>query len=384
VKPRGKVYSYRNGEWHEGYDPFYGDTNHCYGNTLEEAIKSLYVKDTNHNWPLKKTDKIGLITNSCGYGKTHWVEHELVDEINDIAFIWNDLSQFTHYEKKDILFISTRRSIVDQQLKNGEVENANEDDFSASGLNPLWDERGNKVRIISTAKLGSLYKEGKIERMFPIVVIDELHSLFLDTMFSEESYYAIECLLNDFWKDTIKIGLTATPNLLFNYIDKEQKLFYALDDCVLPPKYNAEEVLYYNHTYLAKTLKTLTPAADNKVLVYCPSAKSAIGFAEKEPHAAYLISNYNKNTEAVEKQQPLYKYIIENAKLPEEVNILFMTSAYREGVEIKDSAVKTVVIDASDDITISQFIGRIRSDIKKVIINTNKNQEDRIKANAEL
>ena len=135
VTPRGKVFSF-NGVWHEGYDPFLGDINQCYGETAEEAIKSLYVKDTRHDWPIEKTDKIGLITHSCGYGKTHWVEHELVEEINNMAFIWDDLNQFAHYEKKDILFVSTRRSIVDQQLKNGEVENANEEDFTRAGLNP--------------------------------------------------------------------------------------------------------------------------------------------------------------------------------------------------------------------------------------------------------
>ena len=383
IKPKPNTYSWNEIEgWHEGYDPFMGDINECFGNTMEEAIKSLYVKDTNHKWPHTKTNKMGLITESCGYGKTHWVEHELVDEINDVAFIWNDLKEFNHYEKKDILFITTRRSILDQQLKNGEVVSAIEEDFSNSTFSWI-DERPNKVRIITTSRFGSLYKDGRIEKMFPIVVVDELHSLFLDTMFAEESYYAIECLLNEFWEGTIKIGLTATPELLFNYIDRDQDLFYALDDCILPPKYNAEEVLYYNHTYLAKTLGTITPTVENKVLVYCPSAKSAIAFAESRDNAAFLISKYSKYTEAVEKQKELYDYIIQNEKLPDDIYIIFMTSAYREGVEIKDPAVRTVIIDASDEITISQFIGRIRSNIDKVIINTNKNQEDRIRSNAE-
>ena len=218
--------------------------------------------------------------------------------------------------------------------------------------------------------------------MFPIVVIDELHSLFLDTMFAEDSYSCIQCILH-FWKDTIKIGLTATPDLLLNYIDPEGKMFYMLDSNDLLPKYNANEVIYCNYTYLKSSLKLIEPREDNKAIVYCASARTAITLAEKNAKAAYLISNYNKDVEAVEKQQPVYKYIIENAKLPEDVDILFMTSAYREGVEIKDSAVKNIIIDASDEITISQFIGRIRADLDKVIINTNQNQYDRIMKIAE-
>lgn len=386
ISPKDKnVYSFNptSGEWHEGYDPFEGDINSCFGDTMEEAIKSLYVKDTSHDWPIHKPIKMGLITESCGYGKTHWVEHELIDEINEAAFVWNELKEFRHYERKDILFITTRRSILDQQVKYGEVVNALDEDFSTSELN--WnEERPNKVRIITTSRLGRLYKENKIEKMFPIVVVDELHSLFLDTMFAEDSYSAIECIFNEFAEDTIKIGLTATPEFLLDYIDEDDNLFYLLDEINLPPKYNADEVLYYNHTYLAKTLQTLTPTEDDKVIVYCPSAKSAIAFAENHDNSAYLISKYSKYTEAVEKQQELYDYIIENQKLPDGINMIFMTSAYREGMELKDPAVKTVVIDASDEITIWQFIGRIRNNIKKVIINTNKNQEDRINKNAEI
>lgn len=379
VKERGKCYSWNEKEgWHEGYDAFMGDINKCYGDNQEEAIKSLFVKDTAHDWPVEKPDKVGLITESCGYGKTHWVEHELVDELNNLSFVWNRLAISAKvYQKKDILFVSTRRSIKDQQLRYGEVEGAVEEDFTELGANPIYDERKDKVRIITTAKLGSLYLAGKVEKMFPVVVIDELHSLFLDTMFSEESYAAIECL-HHFWKDIIKIGLTATPELLVRYIDPEGKMFYSLDDNELLPKYNSEEFVYCNYTYLKSSLKLVKPAIDYKVIVYCASAKNAIALSEKYENAAYLISQYNKDEEAVKKQKPLYDYIIDNAKLPDNVYLLFMTSAYREGVELKDETVRAIIIDASDEITISQFIGRIRANLEKVIVNTNENQKERI------
>ena len=383
IEPRPNVYSYNDIEgWHEGYDPFIGDVNECYGNTLEEAMKSLYVKDTHHHWTHFKTNKMGLITEKCGYGKTHWVEHELIDEINEAAFVWNDLKIFDHYEKKDILFITTRRSILDQQVEYGEVVSAVEEDFSNSSLSWM-EERPNKVRIITTSKLGSLYKEGKIEKMFPIVVVDELHSLFLDTLFAEESYYAIECIFNEFWEGVVKIGLTATPKLLFDYIDTDGSLFYALDDNPLPHKYNTDNLKYMPHTYLNTVLKTVHPSADYKVLVYCSSAKNAIACADRIDNARFLISKYSKYTEAVERQQDLYNYIVENNKLPDDVYMLFMTSAYREGVEIKDDSVKEILIDASDEITISQFTGRMRGDVKEVKIITNKHQEDRLISNAE-
>lgn len=166
VKNRGNLYSWNEKDgWHEGYDPFMGDINKCYGENQEEAIKSLFVKDVRHDWPWRQTDKIGLITESCGYGKTHWVEHELVNEINETVFLWHEFAKDTpHYQKKDILFISTRRSIKDQQVRYGEVEDAVEEDFTEEGANPIYDERGDKVRIITTAKLGALYLNGRVEK----------------------------------------------------------------------------------------------------------------------------------------------------------------------------------------------------------------------------
>ena len=364
-EPEGKVFSCgSDGEWHEGFDPFI-DTNKCYGNTLEEAMTSLTVSKTSHKWPIVKPTKMGLITESCGYGKTYWVEHSMVDEINHIADSWNDLREFTRYEKKDILFITTRRSILDQQLKYGEVVSAIEEDFLNNGLSWI-EERPSKVRIITTSKLGSLYKDGKVEKMFPIVVVDELHSLFLDTMFAEESYHCIECIKR-FWYETIKVGLTATPQMLFNYIDIGQDLFYLLDEVPLIPKYSCDNTVYLR-TYIENAVKTVNPTPTEKVLVYCSSARKAIEMAEKREDGAYLISKYSKYTSAVEKQQELYNYIVEKNELPNDVNILFMTSAYREGVEIKDENITTIIIEASDDITISQFVGRVRGNIKSLKI----------------
>lgn len=378
----GNIYSWNVlDKWHEGYDPFIGDKHKCRGDTLEEAIKSLYVKDLKLNWSdITTSKKIGLITVGTGYGKTNYTENQLIDDINEANFVWSEMKEPHKYSKKDILFITTRRSILDQQKVNGLVVDAWDDDFSISGTNPAFDDRGDRVRIITTSKLGSLYQQDKIEKMFPIVVIDEIHSLFLDTMFADTSYFCVNCIYK-YWDDTLKFGLTATPDLLLNYIDKNDNMFYLLDDGCLLNKYNTDEFCYCNYTYISSVVEKLEPKPEEKVMVYCNSAKTAIALAEKY-NGAYLISKYNKNREAVEKQQPIYDYIIENQKLPDYINIIFMTSAYREGVEIKDPNVRYISIDACDEITISQFLGRVRNDVAKVIINTNDQQLARIENTA--
>ena len=349
---------------------------------IKNAIRyGFKVSNASRKWPIRKPVKMGLLTESCGYGKTYWVEHGMVDEINEKSFIWEDLRlNFTHYEKKDVLFITTRRSILDQQLNYGEVVNAVEEDFSNSTYSWM-EERDNKVRIITTSKMGSLFKEGKVEKMFPIVAVDELHSLYLDTLFAEESYHCIKCL-EKFWDQTVKIGLTATPQILFDYLDKDKEKFFVLDTVPVITKYICEKTKYMN-TYIEKAVKTVNPSPTEKVLVFCSSAKKAIELAEKREDGVYLISQYSKYEEAVKKQKPLYEYIVENNRFPDDVNILFMTSAYREGVEIKDDNITTIIVEASDEITINQFIGRVRSNVKTLVIVFHDQQLNKWKKNIE-
>ena len=45
-------------------------------------------------------------------------------------------------------------------------------------------------------------------------------------------------------------------------------------------------------------------------------------------------------------------YILENEELPADIDIIFINSACREGINIKDNAVKTIICEAVDLITI--------------------------------
>lgn len=375
-------YSYNeNDGWHEGYNAFIGDINHCYGDTLKEAQQSLYVKDIKRNWDNDLYARIGLITEGTGYGKTNWIENEFIDEINNQFLVYNQMEKVNLFKRKDILFITTRSSILEQQKANGLVVDACEEDFSINGANEIYDNRQDKVRIILVQNLGSWYLNGKIEKMFPIVVIDEIHSMFLDTTFADTTYAGIDCL-NHFWYQCIKVGLTATPKIIENCLDKTK--FYLLSDVCLPAKHNTKELHYCSNTYLDSVIKMTNPTKEHKVLVYCFSARHSIELARKYG-GKFLISKNNEDRfpKEILEQEPLRQFVINNQKLPDDVNIVFMTSAYREGVEFKDDKIKTLIIDACDDTTISQFIGRVRNSVDKVIVVMNVRQRERIEEMAD-
>lgn len=370
------------GNWHEGYDPFIGDVNRCFGETEEEAVKSLYVKKLHRKWDWRKPKRIGLITERTGYGKTTFIEEGFVDEINEQWLVWSEMQEMGSFTKKDILFITTRSSILEQQVADGDVVRANEDDFNAIGESTSFDTRPDKVRIILFQTLGKLYEEGKIKKMFPIIVIDEIHTLFDDTTFSPVAISCINCI-KQFWNETLKFGLSATPDLLLEYVDPDGELFYILENNNLYSKNNTQEFYYCNYTQLNSLLKKIEVSNEYRAIVYCSSAKKAVEYAREYGGRFLLANDPEKYPEWYEEQQDLRDYVIKNKKLPDDVNIVFMTSAYREGFEFKDDRIKLVIIDACDELTITQFLGRVRRDVEKVIVVINESQKERIEKTIE-
>lgn len=74
--------------------------------------------------------------------------------------------------------------------------------------------------------------------------------------------------------------------------------------------------------------------------------------------SAFLISDYNDTVidgvplVDIMNEAGVKQYIIENERLPEDIDIIFINSACREGMNIKDKSVKMVICEAVDMITI--------------------------------
>lgn len=79
------------------------------------------------------------------------------------------------------------------------------------------------------------------------------------------------------------------------------------------------------------------------------------------------------------------QYIIDNERLPDDIDIIFINSACREGLNIKDKNVKTIICEAVDLITIEQILGRVRGDLENFMVVCNYNNAERVRRNiAEL
>ena len=72
-----------------------------------------------------------------------------------------------------------------------------------------------------------------------------------------------------------------------------------------------------------------------------------------------MISDYNESMSPdgllladIMREAGVKDYILENEALPADIDIIFINSACREGINIKDNAVKTIICEAVDLITI--------------------------------
>lgn len=122
----------------------------------------------------------------------------------------------------------------------------------------------------------------------------------------------------------------------------------------------------------------------NKVLYYTRSARGCYRLAKEfGERAAFLISDYNAETDKITKEklidimarQGVKNYVIEHERLPDDIDILFINSACREGMNLKDENVKTVICEAPDMMTIWQVFGRIRHNVERFIVVLNRTYE---------
>lgn len=361
---------------------------------LKTLLRNVYISDgkcLNYNSDLY--GKIMLITANCGRGKTYYAlslgEDGMLAEINRLRkrnnLFVKDLEDIKPCE---VLFLTSRKVIAGQQLKNANCVKAEAFDFDYNMNNWENADRENKILVSTAHRFGDWVREGKIKKIPKVIVIDELHSIFTENTFAESLLYTLE-FVKDNYNDMIKIGLTATPQFLYKYLDNGAFGFETID-IDLGSKHKVNDLICAVRGQASTILKQEKPKIDSnhKVIYYTMSAKECYKLSKEYGNrSAFLISDYNDTVidgvplVDIMNEAGVKQYIIENERLPEDIDIIFINSACREGMNIKDKSVKMVICEAVDMITIEQILGRIRGDLEKFMVVCNFNNEERIKKN---
>lgn len=354
----------------------------------EESFVSLPgMLDFRKNIDLYKD--IILLTQPCGYGKTTWVFHHMLNTINaERKFLNNKVEDL---KREDALFVSFRKGIVEQQLS----EPKNQAKRLLPSKPPSFLRTPEKMWVETGQQIGRKFKQGKRVWVPEVIVIDEIHTLFRDAIFAEDLMFFLLWLIENREK-MIVIGITATPDYLFDYIAPEFPYsfnFKIADAAPAPVKHKVKNLKILFNGRGTTVLNNLNINEKNKVIFFEQSAIRCMEHAQKRENSLFFVSPYcesvkrskggeediivldemNNQKTIIDGEDVSYRDLfLKTAAIPDGYNIVFLNAAYMEGINIKQPGIiNEVICESVDLITIIQFLGRLRHDINNfyVIVN---------------
>lgn len=275
-------------------------------------------------------------------------------EIGDSVAIWSQTGSGKSYLIKNVI----SKHCLEKNLKcllisNRKIlRNQNEKDLRLT-------EYGDAVDTINYQGLEVKFN-GDIKVLFSgydFIVFDEVHYLLNDSEFNRNTDILLGVVKNP-PKDKICIYMTATPEALEFCGIKPNKIY------TLPNDYSyIENVFFYSKESTLNEILNSIPYGE-KAMYFCSTAADAYKKSKDIGGASFICSENNRNFYAESSMQERANII---ARDKFDSKILCCTKVLDNGVNIKDSSVKHIIIDILDPITFVQCLGR-----KRVIFDDDK------------
>lgn len=295
--------------------------------TVSDIISTEDIRD----WD---TEEIVIIQAGTGKGKSY--------------FIKNVLYQYAKERGYKILYLVHRRNLLDQ-FKT-ELERDNKLDTI-----DLRTYQSVEAYFIKNAEYTD--KQNRLDLLlnYDYIICDEFHYFCGDSKFNNQTDISFKNLF--LCKNAIKICMSATPDEMFQIMAAVAKRYG-----MRYKKYKIEadyskmyDLIFYDDKEMHQ--KILSNVLDGeKAIVFC-DAKEAYNLHLQFPDSLFLCSSNNTN---------YYKYVDTDAvskMLVEEkftTKFLFTTTCLDAGVNLRDFAIKTIIVDVGDIGSLIQCVGRKR------------------------
>lgn len=310
---------------------------------------------------------MGLIAASCGSGKTYASVH--------------GLPQALGVQPEETLLLVPRVSIRAQTLRSYRGQTERLTSFAEDG----------KVQVSTPHQIGQWFRDEP--QMMPkpkLVIVDEWHTIFYENDFAEQLIYFQEQFLE--WcadPQVTVVAMTATTTLPLKFVNEQpfeylSAFFNEVRRCKVrlicqqaEPRYKVKKIFVERGTTLETVLSQIPASPHDKQLVlYRGRIEDMRELAENEEGSSWLCSRSStKEIGGIQAcdlmNQEHYQSVIKG-QFPAGIDRLYVTSGYREGINIHDENVRTVVIEGVTDIDIIQTLGRVRHDIDRLIIVVDK------------
>ena len=264
-----------------------------------------------------------LILAPTGSGKSFFVNHHL--------------KSFCEFREKKILWISNRIALKRQNER-------------------LISEETDDNNVITTINYQEI--EARLLRyekipFYDYIVADECHYFFTDSKFNNKTDVSLEWLLRR--EDCIKILCSATGTLLQEYLKFRETEANTYE---IAPDYSyIDNIFFYKNSENNKDLiNIIANIPENEKIMYFASAENAYNMTKEFSNSAFLCSKNNSLHKHLNKE--VMQQINENEKF--DCRLLCTTIVLDNGINIKDNAVRHIIVDYLDLDIIQQCIGRKR------------------------
>ena len=351
-------------ELHRRYDQFGIDFRY-----IPFVFDKKYVSDNigENETACWNSDRPVFISAQTGRGKNFFLKDVLVRTVHN--------ENLRNGEKRKILILSNRIALTRQSKK----------DWNKSLVDITGDDNGEKFELYTDKgvdsqllDLGTVtvcsYQQllGQIKHLrnenFAYVIADECHFFTGDAMFNPFTHKILEMLIRNF-KDSVRVYMSATleesfvpimtaeyPNISEYYYHEEPLCTYYYFERNFD--YVSEICAYDSLEQLKEKVKS---NLEERWLIFVSSKSEGCKFAEicsAEGISNIFLTRESKDAVADSEEHKVYRQIVEEEKFP--VQVLIATSVLDNGVNLKDSAIKHVVIDMLDQTEFIQMLGRVR------------------------
>lgn len=333
--------------------------------------------------------KIALITAGVGAGKNTWIRETLMGN-------------------QTILLITSRRSVVNAELLKAEEISKGLQSYgmvhsvkrTCSIFDPseylskqFWANVDFYTDIITTNSYIAWFLENVYDANDPkthvwekydLIIIDEAHSLEMDSTFSDAPFHLMEMIKDACMKTIKQIGptiilMTGTPEPiewiaegpLGRYFHKIDLMDECIDvspkECIFVEyKYALakmdEEYKKGNRiVYFANRIRGIQKMIDDLHKIEIPDAEIAVAFSQddrEEDFSPEIIQNKNETEQMLKDKD----------RLPEKIRAFISTSKYKEGVSIMNDHIDAVFVESHSQSDIKQMAGRIRKGAKRIYV----------------
>ena len=301
---------------------------------------------------------INLINAPCGSGKTTFALNKLVKLTEDTNDGWS----------KNMLYLIDTKNGKEQLLRNG-----------TEYINSLGDAywKIDNITVMTYAGYATLCKkapEKDIWKSDAVIVLDELHNCIKYSKWDKNDIHktALDLLTARIQQyDNIVIALSATPKVIIDYFEN----FTDSDSGYVRIIEPLDEVRHYEdaHTEKYYNLKQILNKieAGSKGIIYVPHISEINKYQEyltnKGIRAASFWSVNNTDHPMTQEQISLREYVINNQKIPNNVDVLLINKSCETSINIK-SHIDFMIIHSSEEDTQIQARGRYRNDLERLYL----------------